>query len=172
MKSSDVQRILGVDPGTYQSGWLLWDIPTESVVQTGIDDNVLCQYTLFDPMTDPETQPPTIMALEDVGFQAKRVGQEVFTTCKWIGRFTERALSRHVPVLYMGRAGQINPVLIGVASGSVSDLWNALKHRYGDPGSKKHPGKLYGIRDHMRPALAVAVACMDMLRQGMLAENL
>lgn len=95
------------------------------------------------------------------------VGQEVFDTCVWIGRFWEIALrvGDNEPTRIYRREEKLN--LCGSLSAKDANIRQALVDRYapGQPnfgkGTKKNPGFFYGFSADMWQAMAVAVTYFD-----------
>ena len=46
--------------------------------------------------------------------------------------------------------------LCGTPRAKDPNIAQALRDKYGDPGTKKNPGKIYGVKSHLWAALAVA----------------
>jgi hypothetical protein len=90
------------------------------------------------------------------------VGAEVFDTCLWIGRFMQK-WSQHarctLPSLVFRKDVKMH--LCGVTKAKDANIRQALIDKFGAPGTKKAPGRLYGIKSHAWPALAVAVTAAE-----------
>lgn len=90
------------------------------------------------------------------------VGAEVFETCVWIGRF----MQAH-PDLNMHRIkrGDVKMHLCHSMRAKDANIRQALIDRLGAPGTKKNPGKTYGVSGDVWAALAVAVTYHDQQTQ-------
>lgn len=53
---------------------------------------------------------------------------------------------------------------LGRSNGKDSEIWGAMQERFGQAGSKREPGVLYGVKGHARAALALAVLAADQLQ--------
>jgi hypothetical protein len=137
--------ILAIDPGTNQSGFVLWD---GSVLESGMLDN----QDLLSRLQDVHSWKPSVVAIEMIASYGMAVGKEVFDTCVWIGRFTERA---GAPVHLLFRR-DIKIHLCGTAKAKDANIRMALIDKHGTPGTKKQPGRTYGISGNLWAALAVA----------------
>lgn len=146
------QVILAIDPGPVQSalceygdeGAKAWILPNQKVLE------ILSSYPLRSPI-----------AVEMIASYGMPVGREVFETCVWIGRFTE-AMSREPMLVYR------KDVKLHVCSSpraNDANIRRALIDRFGEPGTKKNPGMLYGFKADMWAALAVAVYASDKLNK-------
>jgi hypothetical protein len=91
------------------------------------------------------------------------VGQEVFDTCIWIGRFAEAA-GRIAPAKYVYRKDvKIN--LCGSMKAKDGNIRRALIDRFGVVGTKRFPGWFYGFHSDIWSAYAVGVTYLDKTAQ-------
>lgn len=151
-------KILGIDPGTTESGWVIYDTENHSIIDKGISENneiiELIDTTDFD-----------VMAIEMVASYGKPVGKETFETVYWIGRFAEKARSFGICVERYYKKTDINPAICFNSNVKDAMIRRALLDMFpktgggkeSSIGTKKQPGPLYGINSHMFPALAVAL---------------
>jgi hypothetical protein len=79
------------------------------------------------------------------------VGAEVFTTCRWIGRFEERCKT---PVKLVFRK-DVKMHLCGTPRAKDGNIRQSLIDKHGIVGTKKNPGPLFGVSSHIWAALAV-----------------
>ena len=111
------------------------------------------------------------VVIEMVASYGMPVGREVFDTCVWIGRFTEAALGRELPVDYIYRKEE-KQLLCGTMQAKDSNIRQALVDRYapGEPnygkGTKKAPGFFYGFRADLWQAMAVGVTWFDKQKEA------
>lgn len=149
---------LAIDPGTEKSGWVLFDenLKPQSF---GKDDNELLKK-MFDEI---EIEAAVI---ERVSAYGTKVGQSVFTTCEWIGRFTE-ALT--VPVYHMRRKDVKTRLGLSqrAADGDVRKYlirrFARSNENYGK-GNRKNPDWFYGFSADVWQAYALGVAWADCMR--------
>lgn len=151
-------RILGIDPGTTESGWVIYDTEKHSIIDKGILDNerVLDSISVFDF---------DVLSIEMVASYGMPVGKETFETVYWIGRFAEKARSFGICVERYYKKTDINPAICFNSNVKDAMIRRALLDMFpktgggSEPsiGTKKQPGPLYGINSHMFPALAVAL---------------
>ena len=85
--------VLAIDPGTSRSGWLRFDGARPRAF--GITAN----ETLLRALRTGGL--PDVIVIEEVRSYGMPVGQEVFDTVRWTGRFEEAA--HRVPVALVGR---------------------------------------------------------------------
>lgn len=141
-----MKTILAIDPGPTQSAFIVWN---DSVVDSGTVPNEVFRSFLGSrlPCMDVDK-----VAIEMIACYGMPVGKETFDTCVWIGRFIECAMLK--PYLIYRRDIKIH--LCGSMKAKDSNIRQALIDKYGAPGTKKNPGKTYGISGHLWAALAVA----------------
>lgn len=143
-----MNQIFAIDPGTRESGWVLFR--EGKVIATGVSDN-------FDLLIRLEEigNWHTTLAIEMVASYGMAVGREVFETCVWIGRFQEKW---HVPgTVKLVYRRDVKLHLCGSAKAKDANIRQALLDLLGPQGTKKTPGPTYGVKSHAWAALAVAV---------------
>lgn len=151
-------RILGIDPGTTESGWVIYDTENHSIIDKGIDENETVDLTVINKESDA-------VAIEMVASYGMPVGKETFETVYWIGRFAEMAISLSKGVYRYYKKTDINPSICFNSKANDSIIRRALLDMFpktgggSEPsiGTKKQQGPLYGFNSHMYPALAVAL---------------
>lgn len=160
-------RILAIDPGPVQSGWLLWDGPHQRPLRFGISPNEELVGSLRSQLRSGDQHgAPDVVAIELIepryGIQ---MGWSTLDTARWVGRFQEAArpvrvallkrseILRHLGVVTSPRKGEKR---VSADSG----VRQALLDRFGGTkakGTKAAPGPLYGMTADMYSALAIAV---------------
>lgn len=161
-------RVLAIDPGNEESAFALIDSATCEPVEFGKVPNDDLLGMLRDNLL-----PYDAAAIEMVASYGMAVGETVFDTCVWIGRFHE-ALTR--------RTGWgIEPTLVKrivvklhhchVSNAKDGNIIQALVDRFakGQPnrgkGTKGAPGWFYGFAADVWQAYALAVQQADVLEQ-------
>lgn len=155
------QHILGIDPGTEKSAFVIVSGPDEpfKILELGILENedLLNKIRL--------QQFPTDFAIEMIASYGMSVGQTTFETCFWIGRFWEAACRNTTIVrkARLFRKTDIDMHLCHSTRARDSNVRQALIDRFGEPGTKAQPGALYKVVSHIWSALAVATVYRDRL---------
>jgi hypothetical protein len=158
------KTILAIDPGNEQSGYVL--INGMTILEKGKRDN--SDIIKMVPCGICE-----IVVLEMIASYGMPVGQTTFDTCVWIGRFKQaaKAVGHKVEYVYRKKPQK--------EKGIESECMYLCKNtRAKDPhirqaiidmfpadgggkipqvGTKKQPGKLYGVSGDVWSALAVAL---------------
>ena len=150
-------RILGIDPGTTKSGWVMFD--GEHVEECGVSVN----KELLEKI---QWNKDTPLAIEMIASYGMPVGREVFETCVWIGRFVQAAYSPDKVQLIYRKDVKLH--LCGTPKAKDANIRQAvidLFPKTGDGaipqiGTKKKRGPLYGVSTHVWPALAVAITAL------------
>lgn len=162
-------RILAIDPGNVESGYVLVEHDGEDirrVVSAGKRPNEEVMEVIFKGGY-------AHMAIEMIAGMGMPVGQEVFDTCVWIGRFRQLSEEYYKSVqrqMIFRREEKL--YLCGHSQAKDANIRQALVDRYapGQPnfgkGTKKDPGFFYGFSADMWQAMAVAVTYFDKYIRG------
>lgn len=138
--------MLAVDPGTEQSGWVLFD--GKAVLASGVEPNA-------DLLRRVQTTEAERLAIEMVASYGMPVGRETFEAVRWIGRFQQAWRSPEEVVLVYRKDVKLH--ICGSPRAKDGNVRQALLDLLGPPGSKRAPGPTYGVKSHAWAALGVAV---------------
>ena len=159
--------VIGVDPGTYQSAFVVWD--GEQIKDHGILPNELIRGVLLNYGLGPDLDPvqADVVVLEQVESYGMAVGREVFQTVLETGRFFQ--IVEDIAELMPRKV--VKSHLCHTTRANNSNIRAALIDRFGGSkaaaiGLKKTPGPLYGVRSHEWSALALAVTWLDQHDEG------
>lgn len=142
--------IFAIDPGTTESGFVLFD--AKWVRESGTLPNAEILRRI-----QGEWDTDTVLAIEMVAHYGKGmpVGKEVFETVVWIGRFQQAWFDPDsVRRVYRG---EVKQCLCNSARAKDPNIRQALLDLIGPQGTKAKPGPLYGVKGHEWSALGVAV---------------
>ena len=145
------QLILGVDPGTAQSGYV-WLVQGNKVHDCGVLPNATMLRVIAE-------SGPDVLAIEMVASYGMAVGREVFETVRWIGRFQQAYRDPESVRLVYRKDVKLH--LCNSPRANDSNIRQALIDKLGPIGTKNSPGPLYGVSGHAWSALAVAVTVAD-----------
>lgn len=148
--------ILGIDPGPNQSAYVIWNQESETIYSHGILENAELRHKLKNIDQECLSQ-PIIPAIEMVQSFGMAVGKEIFETVLFIGRVVE-IFAGNVHLVYRL---DIKSHFCHTAKAKDGNIRQALIDRFGKPGIKRAPGKLYKIHDDEWSALAVSVFYAD-----------
>ena len=147
--------ILAIDPGTTQSGWVLFD--GARVLQSGVSPNASVLMAAYSHAAGRAN----CAAIEQIVGMGQRAGTETFESARWAGRF-EEAWSRGGPgrVLLLPRRAVKAHLRdsTGTMPKGDAEVRGQLIALLGEPGRKAAPGPTYGVASHAWAALAVAFA--------------
>lgn len=159
-------RLLAIDPGSTESGWVVVDTETCEPCAFGKSPNVHLRTLILAGADEVEADRVAIEAVASYGMS---VGKEVFETCIWIGRFAEAVRGNwhpwSEPDLIYRRDVKLH--VCGQTKATDSNIAQALKDRFapGQPnhgkGTKAAPGFFYGFRADIWQAYALAVLAAD-----------
>lgn len=162
-------KILAIDPGNVMSGFVVVEHDDENILrieERGKIPNheIMLQIDKFFLQSGKKN-----MAIEMIQSYGMPVGQTVFDTCVWIGRFLERMTHRDGTAEYRyiyRKDEKIN--ICGTMKAKDANIRQALVDRFaaGQPnygkGTKKEPGFFYGFKADVWQAFAVAVTFFEM----------
>jgi len=147
-------KILGIDPGSKESGFVDWDSNGSLIASADKIPNVLMLIAcrLYSG----------VVAIEQIRGYGIVAGDDTFDTCEWTGRFREAHEGKGGKVMMIPRK-DIKHHLCGNTTCKDTHVRQALIDKYGPIGTKKEKGPLYGISGHCWSALAVCVTCQMLL---------
>lgn len=154
--------ILGIDPGNLESGYVYIDENLKPI-RFGKISNELLLSAIYDHQLDTQH-----IAIEMIASYGMSVGQSVFETCVWIGRFYEaiRQIDDIEPQFIYRKDEKMN--LCHTMKAKDSNIIQALVDRFAPnttnkgKGSKKEQGWFYGFKKDIWQAYAVSVTYYDM----------
>lgn len=160
-------RILAIDPGSSESGWVL--LRDDQVLESGKDGNDDVLARLRELIAAGHVD---VLVLERFsGYGLRRLGEFSIETILWTGRYWQVADAR-VAVAWVKRQA-VKAHLCGRANASDADVTSALVDRYGGiggrraaVGTKAAPGPLHGVRSDAWQALAAGLVWIDQLEEG------
>ena len=152
--------VLGIDPGARESALVLWD-PEKKKIH---DAKVFLNDELVKYLRGYVFINSTILGIEQIRGFGVVSGDDTFDTCEWSGRFQEAFESRGGRVIMQPRK-TVKRVLCGNTTTNDHYVRMALIDRYGEPGTKRSPGPLYGISGHLWAAVACAATVGDILNE-------
>jgi len=157
------RSVLAIDPGTLESGWVLYNPVLQKVLRGAVYSN---RDLLRALRMGQAAYNSRRLVVEMVGHYGKGMpaGKDVFDTVVWIGRFAEAWEAATDEPAYLILRGPVKQHLCGSARAKDPNIRQALIDKLGEPGTKKNPGPTYGIKSHLWAALGVAVAYSEGVR--------
>lgn len=149
------EYVLAIDPGTTESAWLLYNASLGRPELKAIESNRDVLALLREPKWSGVNERLAIEMVAHYG-TGMPAGREVFETCLWIGRYLEAWAAHHLEGALVYRK-DIKLLLCGNSRAKDPHVRQALIDKLGAPGTKKAPGRTYGVSSHLWSALAVAV---------------
>lgn len=148
-------RILAIDPGNIESGYAIIEMPDFKLLEFGKVDNHTLLKMKFKYGIDE-------IVIERVASMGMAVGQSVFETCEWVGRFTQLLESNGVIAHYIYRRDE-KMAICGSMKAKDSNIRTALIDRYArfdfknGKGTKNNQDTFYGVSKDVWQAIAVGV---------------
>lgn len=143
--------IFAIDPGPRTSGTVFLSIHGKAHNPDAAMDN---DYLLGMIRTDIAA---SVIACESIEAMYAHVGKETIQTIRFIGRIQEACYQAKRP-LAMLSPQEVKKLVCGTASAKDPAVRQALIDKLGPQGTKKQPGKTYGVSKHAWRALAVGYA--------------
>ena len=160
-------KILAIDPGNVFSAYVILDenyVPLEKgKILNGEMFDVIYENSFGNDVNIDR------VVIEEVRSYGMSVGQTVFDTCVWIGRFMQYGKSMCDSRVDLLCRKDVKMNLCGQTRAKDSNIIQALIDRfaYGIPnrgkGHKKTPGFFYGFRADIWQAYSVGVTYLDKL---------
>lgn len=157
-------RFLGVDPGPDNSAWACYDVVNHAIVGSGWKPNLDMVDFLVEQGQAEDG--PDILVIEKIVSYGRPVGNPVFATCRWSGRF-EQAFGKRTELISQP---EVRIHFCGTAQAKYTNIKHVLYDRFGGDrkvcfGTKKKPGPMYGMKgDDVFAALAVALMFADLMK--------
>lgn len=152
--------VVGIDPGNEKSAVVVYDSVNDRVDTAFIDRNEQILLWINDNFS--VFVPYCMIGIERVESYGMAVGETVFETVHWAGRFHQAIINRYKNVnIKRIKRHEIKMHLCHTTRAKDTNIRQVLIDRFGPPGNKKTPGKTYGVIKDMWAALAVAVVCFD-----------
>lgn len=156
-------HILAIDPGNIESGWCIIDGDALRPVSFDKSPNGLIL-----PLLAPGGSlfPFSEVVIERVASYGMAVGRDVFETCEWVGRFTQRARDSGLPVYYVYRREE-KLHICGDSKAKDANIRRALIDRFAGhdlangKGTKDDPDFFYGFRKDIWSAYAVGLTYLE-----------
>lgn len=152
--------VLGIDPGSEESGWVLYDAERRWVTDAGITENRQLRDLIAGGAFGSGGPAPHWLAIESMRSYTLKTNkgsaffpQQLIDTCVWQGRFMEAWPGRWAQV----PRRDVKLYLLGRANGTDADVRAALLDQVGPKGTKRDPGPTYGVSKHAWAALGVAL---------------
>lgn len=149
---------MAIDPGNEFSAYVVWD--GEKILEKGKVANKVMLGTLF---AYGLNYPNGELCIEQIAHYGTGMpaGKTVFDTCLWIGRYFQHwvELMDRDPRLIERRKVKLH--ICGSARAKDGNVRQSLIDRYGEPGTKKEPGMLYGVSADVWQALGLAVTAWE-----------
>ena len=149
--------IFAIDPGPTNSGVVHWHHLEQQVIwaDAAVENHFLLDLLRMRGGID-------LIACECIEALYAHVGKETVRTIRFCGRIEEAAYTRNIRFVGMSPQ-EVKKLVCGTSSAKDPAVRQALIDRLGPPGTKKTPGRTYGVSSHAWRALAVAIATQEML---------
>lgn len=162
-------RILAIDPGNIESAYTIIGFETyepEQYYFGKVENEDLMRMIEVIKLYDVDRA-----VIEKIASYGMPVGEEVFDTCIWTGRFMQALAERNIPTELVKRH-EVKINLCHDTRAKDANIIQALVDRftpgarnYGK-GTKQAPGWFYGFKADIWQAYALGVTYIDRLKGG------
>lgn len=159
-------NVFAIDPGNEYSAWCIMTDKYELLDFDKQPNSDVMNTMLFRLKNTPAID---YVVIERMMNYSNNVGQSVFLTCEWIGRFSQEA-GKCVPVDYLFRKDE-KMYLCQTMKANDSAIRHALIDRFArhdmqfGRGTKKDPDFFYGVKADEWSAIAIACTFLDMQKE-------
>lgn len=162
MKLTNKTKIIGVDAGDKETGFVIYNPESNSLCDKYIMENtmLLDHLELFDV-------DQYLLSLEMVACYGMPVGRNIFETCLWIGRIVQHWVSMKGSFVLIYRK-DYKLHFCNSMKAKDSNIRQALIDRFGDKGTQKDKGFFFGIKGDMWSASAIALYTFDLVSGNLL----
>jgi hypothetical protein len=151
--------VLALDPGNTRSALIA--LRGQRIVFSRHDENDILRGWLLQQCVGGFLPSNLPLVIEQVASMGMAVGESVFETVFWSGRFAELWLARGAPIARMPRA-TVKLAVCNSRRATDANIRARLIDVYGGPGvavgRKAQPGPLYGVKADLWAALALGLA--------------
>ena len=147
--------LLAIDPGTTHSALVLYDAAVGLCAHYRTGNDWILSY-----LRQYDAAPNDVLVIERVASYGMPVGDEVFETVRYAGRFEQEWVRRGLPCYRITRA-DVKITICGQSRAKDGNVRQELINRFGGPQATKKGGPLYKVAGDSWQALAVACAWAD-----------
>ena len=171
--------ILSIDPGTKQSGFVVYDTEKREILAMQIIPNTILPVAIlhssyYNPIKGEEIDiEPDVLVFEGMNLY-HAVSEDTIQTLIWCGEF-KQAFKQYYWGRYRSQSQIPEPEIYEIKRSAIrkhfrvkndSGIRVAIIDRFGGSrsvavGTKKQKGALYGVKSHIWSALAVAVCYVE-----------
>lgn len=168
---------MAIDPGNTKSGYVLAEYDEHDITRVirarKVENEEMMQIIAESAESAEDAEIGKIdFVIEKIAGMGMAVGQEVFDTCVWIGRFWQLATERSYRLMQYIYRREEKLCLCASARAKDANIRQSLADRYapGQPnfgkGTKRQPGFFFGFSADMWAAMAVATTYYDKFLKG------
>lgn len=152
--------IFAIDPGSTESGWVVFDTQKREVLHSGNHENERVKQLMH---SLGKTGSASLLLCERPELIGQQIWHQILDTCMWVGKFTESWNGEHI--LY--KRNDVKRTLLGRINVPNSDgaVRQYCLNHFGEPGTKKNPGPTYGVTKHAWQALGLVATWEELQSQ-------
>ena len=167
--------LIAIDPGNVESGYVVTNNDLSIIEKGKIENNLLLNIlhdyltsSILDSAFEENKEEEIHVVIEKIASYGMSVGQSVFDTCEWVGRFVQETyrMTDKEPTMIFRREEKIN--LCGTMKAKDGNIAQALIDRFAPntrnrgKGTKANEGWFYGFAKDIWQAYAIATTYHDL----------
>ena len=154
--------ILSFDPGTTRSAYAVLDRGEMKILGFGLVENEELNFMIKQLISKYQ---PRHLVIEMIKSYGNAMSDHCLMTCVWIGRFWEtwNRESQNAPMTLLPRKTIVTEVCMNPRAND-TNVRRAMIDMFGEVGTKKNPGPLFGVANDIWSAIAVGVG-WDMIQK-------
>lgn len=149
-----MNKVLAIDPGNIESAYCVFE--EKKPVKFGKMENADFKEVVLREYAGNGYD----VVIENIACFGMPVGRETFDTCRWIGRFQEVASRWGIEPILIDRP-DVKTYLCGKRNATDANVCQTVRDRFGQKGTKKNPGLLFGMSKDMWQACAVGIVYLE-----------
>ena len=153
-------KILGLDPGSNASAFVIWDTELEEILTHGIPNNYLLERLFEEERLVNQGDVVVIEMFQNFGTKAN-AGASIFYSCIFIGKVLKICERLKVKTLLIPRKTIVSHHTKTV-TGSDSTVRKVMLQKF-PKGTAKKPGVSYGLKEDEWQALAALSYYLEVL---------
>lgn len=156
--------IFAIDPGPDKSACVLWNQESDRVLFAQEIQSANVSALILEKRDESlNSKTGFIVACEHLQCFGMAVGRETFEAAYWIGEIRHCCFINGIRFHRIYRSDEKMHLCQSMRAKD-KNIRQALIDQYGQVGTKKNKGPLFGIANDLWSALAVAVTCADELK--------
>lgn len=160
--------VMAIDPGNVQTAWTVMD-HNNRIIKFAKEDNYIVLHRI-----NTWREKLSYAICEMIAGYGQQVGKSIYHTCIWIGMFKKEFMKgKEKPAdFFLVYRKTVATFICESPMAKDGDVRQAMIDEYGDPGTKKHPGKTYGITKDIWQSLGIAHYFVELRKHNLYPKDI